>query len=122
MATKRCTSILGSLALAAMILTPAALANDDASGKKKDCDLTYTLKGWSAVYKTAKGEGTITCNNGQTANVVLSVHGGGATFGKTEIVEARARSRAFTRLTRSSAPTPRRRPMRASSRRAMYRS
>jgi len=89
MATKRFTSILGSLALAAMILTPAALANDDASGKKKDCDLTYTLKGWSAVYKTAKGEGTITCNNGQTANVVLSIHGGGATFGKTEIVEGK---------------------------------
>jgi hypothetical protein len=47
--------------------------------------MTYTLKGWSAVYKTAKGEGTITCNNGESAQVEISVKGGGLTFGKTEI-------------------------------------
>ncbi len=65
-----------------LILAPVASA--------KDCDMTYTLKGWSAVYKTAKGEGTITCNNGETAQVVLSVHGGGLTFGKTEIFNGKA--------------------------------
>ena len=72
------------------ILVPAALANDEPSAPKKDCDMTYSLKGWSAVYKTAKGEGTITCDNGQTAKVVISVHGGGATFGKTEIYNGKA--------------------------------
>lgn len=56
----------------------------------KDCDMTYTLKGWSAVYKTAKGEGTITCNNGENAQVEISVHGGGLTFGKTEIYNGKA--------------------------------
>lgn len=89
MATKRCVSILGSLAIAAALLTPMALANDQASSKKSDCNLTYTLKGWSAIYKTAKGEGTITCENGQKADVLLTVHGGGATFGKTDIVEGK---------------------------------
>src|SRR5206468_11017717 len=53
--------------------------------KTKDCDMRFTLKGWSAVYKTAKGEGTITCSNGETAKVKLQVHGGGLTFGKSEI-------------------------------------
>src|SRR5258706_12201949 len=57
---------------------------------EKDCDMTYSLKGWSAVYKTAKGEGTITCASGETAQVEISVHGGGLTFGKTEIYNGKA--------------------------------
>ncbi len=74
-----------------LTMAPVALANDTPPGeKKKDCDMTYTLKGWSAIYKTAKGEGTITCNNGQTAKVAISVHGGGLTFGKTEIFNGKA--------------------------------
>lgn len=52
--------------------------------------MTYSLKGWSAVYKTAKGEGTITCNNGETAQVAIRVKGGGLTFGKTEIFDGKA--------------------------------
>jgi hypothetical protein len=52
--------------------------------------MTYSLKGWSAVYKTAKGEGSITCTNGETAQVAISVKGGGLTFGKTEIYNGKA--------------------------------
>jgi hypothetical protein len=70
-----------------LIAAPVAMADDVA---KKDCDMTYTLKGWSAVYKTAKGEGTITCNNGESAQVEISVKGGGVTFGKTEIYNGKA--------------------------------
>ena len=78
---------VGAIAIATMaslflIAAPVASA--------KDCDMTYTLKGWSAVYKTAKGEGTITCNSGETAQVEISVHGGGLTFGKTEIYNGKA--------------------------------
>jgi len=71
------------------ILAPVASAAEPAV-KPKDCDMTYSLKGWSAVYKTAKGEGTITCNNGETAQVEISVKGGGLTFGKTDIYNGKA--------------------------------
>ena len=52
-----------------------------------DCDLTFSIKGWSAFYKTAKGEGRIECDNGQSADVKISVKGGGLTFGKSEVVD-----------------------------------
>ena len=50
-----------------------------------DCELKFTMKGWSAFYKTASGTGVITCNNGQTMNVKLSAKGGGLTVGKSTI-------------------------------------
>ena len=50
------------------------------------CQMTFELKGWSAFYKTAKGSGTIKCDNGQTASVSIKTTGGGLTFGKSEIV------------------------------------
>jgi hypothetical protein len=77
------------------ILAPVASSSEPAAGspsekQMKNCDMTYTLKGWSAVYKTAKGEGSITCTNGQSAQVAISVKGGGLTFGKTEIYNGKA--------------------------------
>lgn len=53
-----------------------------------DCEIVFSLKGWSAFYKTAKGKGVITCDNGQKANVTVSTKGGGITFGKSEIKDA----------------------------------
>ncbi len=49
------------------------------------CDLAFNLSGWSLIYKHAEGTGTITCNNGQTANVNISLVGGGLTAGKYHI-------------------------------------
>lgn len=49
------------------------------------CEMSFTLKGWSAFYKTASGTGTITCDNGQKANVKLDAKGGGLTAGKSQI-------------------------------------
>jgi hypothetical protein len=66
------------LGLAVVASTPAS-----ADGETS-CKMKFTLKGWSAIYKTAKGEGTITCDNGETATVTLKLTGGGLTFGKTE--------------------------------------
>lgn len=84
-----------SITMAAMasllfVLAPVAWSSDAGTGKPKDCDMTYSLKGWSAVYKTAKGEGTISCKNGDSAQVEISVKGGGLTFGKTEIYNGKA--------------------------------
>lgn len=50
-----------------------------------DCDLRFNLSGWSIIYKHAEGHGTITCNNGQKANVKINVVGGGLTAGKYRI-------------------------------------
>lgn len=75
-----------------LVLAAAASSSKTAAddSPKKNCDMTYTLKGWSAVYKTAKGEGSITCTNGETAQVEIDVKGGGLTFGKTEIYNGKA--------------------------------
>jgi hypothetical protein len=54
----------------------------DASVK---CDLVYNLSGWSLIYKHAEGHGRVTCNNGQRANVKITVVGGGLTAGKYRI-------------------------------------
>jgi len=60
---------------------------DETKEKLVDCQMTFNLKGWSAFYKTAKGDGTIKCDNGQTAKVTLRAKGGGITFGKSEVVD-----------------------------------
>lgn len=57
-----------------------ALAAPDVS-----CSLTFTMKGWSAFYKTASGSGTIKCSNGQSLKVKLDAKGGGLTVGKSSI-------------------------------------
>jgi hypothetical protein len=43
------------------------------------------MKGWSLLYKTASGTGTITCDNGQTMKVAVSAKGGGLSVGKQTI-------------------------------------
>jgi hypothetical protein len=77
----RKSSILCLLALSTGLLagSPARAA------KGTVCEMRFTLSGWSAFYKTASGSGTITCDNGQKANVQLSSKGGGLTAGKYKI-------------------------------------
>lgn len=55
-------------------------------GGSTQCKMTYSLAGWSAIYSTAHGSGTITCDNGQSAGVSLRAKGGGLTAGKSKIV------------------------------------
>lgn len=67
-------AVAGILALGA----PSASA-------ETNCRMRFNLKGWSAIYKTAHGSGTITCDNGQSASVRIEAKGGGLTAGKSEI-------------------------------------
>lgn len=79
-------------ALAAVLALGLAATVAHAAGPKKiDCELKYSLAGWSAIYKTAKGEGTITCDNRQSMRVALTLKGGGITFGKTKIDNGRGK-------------------------------
>ncbi len=68
---------------AGLALTAAA---EEQKPKLVTCQMKFNMKGWSAFYKTAKGEGTITCDNGQSAHVKIRAKGGGVTFGKSEII------------------------------------
>jgi len=72
---------IGMLALVALASTPAQ--------GSISCTMTFSLKGWSAFYKTARGSGTIKCDNGQTIPVTIQTTGGGLTFGKSKVVDGR---------------------------------
>ena len=69
-----------ALAAPALLAVSSVAAAADASLK---CTMSFTLKGWSALYQTASGSGTIHCSNGETLHVKLSAKGGGLTVGKS---------------------------------------
>jgi hypothetical protein len=73
---------------AAAVLAGTAIAAPAHAGNV-DCQMRFTLSGWSAFYKTSSGSGTITCNNGQSHRVSIRAKGGGLTFGKTRIEAGR---------------------------------
>ena len=56
-----------------------------ASAEMTTCKITYNLKGWSIFYNEYRGNGIVTCLNGQRANVSIVTRGGGLTIGKSEI-------------------------------------
>jgi hypothetical protein len=64
-----------------------AAAQQKSSGVS--CEMTFTMKGWSAFVTKAEGTGTVTCDNDQRADVILAVTGGGLTFGRTSIEEGK---------------------------------
>jgi hypothetical protein len=76
------------LAWALILADPTLPIPADAGnqGGLADCQMTYSLSGWSVFYKTASGTGMIRCDNGQTASVTIRAKGGGITFGKTEVI------------------------------------
>src|SRR6267378_2556874 len=81
--------LLCAFAFPALERSPALARDEYASqgkGTSVACRMTFNLKGWSAFYRTSKGDGAITCDNGQTAKVRIKATGGGITFGKSEIV------------------------------------
>jgi hypothetical protein len=74
------------IAFAASLLASSFVAHAEDSKKSKvDCEMKFSLSGWSAFYKRADGTGTVVCNNGQTARVTLAARGGGLTAGKSSI-------------------------------------
>ena len=71
------------LALSSLFLLPFS------SAQAEECSLTYSMKGWSAFYKSYKGTGVISCPSGQRANVNVSLRAGGFTFGASEITDGK---------------------------------
>ncbi len=75
-------SSLPALVLGALLLLNAPSVS---AGGPIECRLTYSMSGWSVFYKTAAGEGTVSCSDGQRLPVSISAKGGGLTFGKSRI-------------------------------------
>ncbi len=84
--TQRQVVLAAALAAIFGLLAPARAAEEKKADVK--CEMRFSLRGWSAFYKTASGEGTVKCSNGQSARVKIKVTGGGLTVGKSEIPDA----------------------------------
>ena len=85
--------VLGTLACVGGVTEGTATADATSSTVAEQqaadvsCEMTFSLEGWSAIVSKSEGKGTVTCDNGQTADVVIHVTGGGLTFSKTKIDE-----------------------------------
>jgi hypothetical protein len=86
--------LLLSALLAALLLLPASAASQTSTSTT--CRMNFNLRGWSLGLKSATGEGSISCDNGQTADVRLRAKGAGLSAGKYEIRDGRGRFSAVT--------------------------
>ena len=75
------------LLVAALLATPllAIRTANAADPAEISCHMTYDMKGWSAVYNTAQGTGTVSCSDGTSMPVVLDAKGAGLTAGTAHI-------------------------------------
>jgi hypothetical protein len=76
--------------LIVVVAVVAALGLSPGSSARAEtikCHMKYSMKGWSVFYASATGEGTVTCDNGQTVPVTLRAKGGGLTAGKVNITD-----------------------------------
>jgi hypothetical protein len=76
---KRGSIFFSVLALLLLLAWPASAA------ATTTCRMTYDLRGWSLGLKEATGTGTITCDNGQIADVKIRAKGAGLTAGRFAI-------------------------------------
>lgn len=80
--------VITSVIIMQLFVTAAVFAADKTNTSTK-CHMDFSLKGWSVFYKTAEGNGRVTCSNGQHANVKINITGGGLSFGKMEILNGK---------------------------------
>lgn len=73
--------------LSALGLGLAAVASSASAAPRIKCEMNFTLSGWSIIYQTADGTGTVTCNNGESMPVKIDAKGGGLTVGKYKITD-----------------------------------
>ncbi len=53
------------------------------------CKMTYNIKGWSIIYNQYKGNGIVSCENGESAYVRVTTRGAGLTFGKSDTINGK---------------------------------
>ena len=59
-----CWSSVLLVAAAGGLRAEEAPSSDDYAPKMTGCTMSFNIKGWSFIFKTAKGEGKISCDNG----------------------------------------------------------
>jgi hypothetical protein len=74
--TKRDFTVASALVLALLLMAATSAAAETT------CRMNFELKGWSMVLKAAHGVGSITCDNGQQAEVKITAKGAGISAGK----------------------------------------
>ncbi|HEU4428861.1 MAG TPA: hypothetical protein VFT98_08910 [Myxococcota bacterium] len=89
----RRASLLGCVLSIAWLALPA-LAEDAPKGDasepaKLDCEMDFTLKGWSFGFRSANGNGVVKCSDGTSLPVSLRIRGAGVTVGKSTIDDGR---------------------------------
>lgn len=77
--------VLSGITTIAAAIGLALPTTAQASEATVDCKMDFNLAGWAIIYKEANGAGTVTCSNGQSANVNIHAKGGGLAAGKFEI-------------------------------------
>ena len=83
--SKRTFGLTAAVLLCAGALTGFSATTAQAGEAPVKCHLTYSLSGWSVIYQHAEGRGDVKCDNGQSAAVSISMHGGGLTAGKFHV-------------------------------------
>jgi hypothetical protein len=78
-------SFFGAVLLLTLVLAFGAMVSEGSEKANTKCKMTFNLSGWSIIYETAAGTGSITCDNGQSSGVKLEVKGGGLTAGKYKL-------------------------------------
>jgi hypothetical protein len=77
--------IIGLFLFLVLLIPAQLIAKEDKGKPQVKCNMVFDLKSWAVFYKSTKGSGTITCSNGQKANVEISAGGSGVSFGKSRI-------------------------------------
>lgn len=79
------TIITAVFSLGVFVASGLSLGIFTAEAAETKCKMHFSLRGWSAIYQTATGSATITCDNGQSATAVIDTKGGGLTVGKSTV-------------------------------------
>ena len=80
---QRYLPVLG--AAIALAMAAAIPQRAHAAGAELDCKLSFSLTGWSLIYKHAQGHGVVRCADGKSMRVNIDAKGGGLTAGKSHI-------------------------------------
>ncbi|HVR07184.1 MAG TPA: hypothetical protein VMW75_03995 [Thermoanaerobaculia bacterium] len=89
--SKRAFSLSSVLVLSLLLLALPASAAAQSTMSQTTCRMNFNVRGWSLAVKSATGEGTISCDNGQTAEVRIRAKGAGLSAGKYEIRDGHGR-------------------------------